>query len=275
MKVEILGVKIDNVSRREALMTVADILKAPVNGHGRRLYTPNPEMLVLAQKDRHFRETLNSADLAIPDGAGLLWAARRLGTPLKERVTGTDLMRDICELAAERGNSVMLLGGKPGVAAAAAEELRRRFPGLRLAGAASGGRVKMDIQGLPLPDWELVQAVRRASPDILFVAFGQKTQEEWIRIHLPELPTVRLAMGVGGAFDFLSGRRRRAPVWVQNIGLEWLWRFIRESFRPNWLSRPLGGGHPAAAQIPAGGQSFIRIWNAVIVFPFLVISRKR
>jgi N-acetylglucosaminyldiphosphoundecaprenol N-acetyl-beta-D-mannosaminyltransferase len=194
---------------------------------------------------------LGSADLAIPDGTGLLWAARRRGTPIPERVTGTDLMQDIVALAAAGGRSIFLLGGTPRVAEKAAAELKRRYPDLIVAGAMSGGRVHHDTEGRPIADHDVIEAIRSSAPAVLFVAFGHGNQEKWIRHNLSSLPSVRLAMGVGGAFDFIIGRARRAPRSWQQIGLEWLWRLIREPRR------------------------FGRIWRAVVVFPFLILTSKR
>jgi N-acetylglucosaminyldiphosphoundecaprenol N-acetyl-beta-D-mannosaminyltransferase len=248
MRVEILGVLIDGVTKKEAFLTVATYLGGVA---GRAVFTPNPEMLVLARRDKEFLKVLGSADLAIPDGTGLLWAARRQGTPIPERVTGTDLMQDIVALAAAAGRSIFLLGGAPGVAEKAAAELKRRYPDLIVVGAMSGGRVHHDADGRPIVDHDVIAAIRSSAPAVLFVAFGHGNQEKWIRQNLSSVPSVRLAMGVGGAFDFIIGRATRAPRSWQKIGLEWLWRLIREP-------RRLG-----------------RIWRAVVVFPFLILTSKR
>jgi len=247
MKIEILGVRIDAVTRAQALEAVSGL----IGGKGGRLVvTPNPEMLVLARRDEEFRRILNSADLAIPDGVGLLWAARRAGRPLPERVTGTDLMLDVAGRAAAEGWRIFLLGGAPGAAREAAAELQRRHPGLVVAGAESGGRVERDAAGRLRIDGNALEALRQARPDILFVAFGHGTQEKWLKQNLAGLPGVRVAMGIGGAFDFIAGRAKRAPASWRRFGLEWLWRLIREPRR------------------------FRRIWDAVAVFPFLLITGK-
>jgi len=248
MKVELLGVKIDAVTRQEAIARASQMLEGAAQN---RIFTPNPEMLVLASRDRRFKETLNSADLAVPDGVGLLWAARWRGERLPERVTGTDLLDDIAALAEEKGKSVFLLGGVEGIAARAAAALADKHPGLKVAGALSGGMVRRDESGRLRMDEAAEKALREARPDVLFVAFGHGSQEEWIAQHLSGLPSVRLAMGVGGAFDFIAGRTSRAPLFMRKTGLEWLWRLIREPRR--WR----------------------RIWSAVAVFPALVISGRR
>lgn len=247
-RINLLGVPVDAVTKKEAFVTVAAFLGGR---SGRMVVTPNPEMVVMARRDQEFREALASSDLAIPDGTGLLWAARRRGEPLPERVTGTDLMQDIVSLAAARGQGIFLLGGGPGVAEKAAAELKRRHPDLIVAGAVSGGRVVRDSGGRLSIDAAALEAIRSSAPAVLFVAFGHGNQEKWIRQNLPDLPSVRLAMGVGGAFDFIIGKSKRAPEWMQKSGLEWLWRLIHEPRR------------------------FVRIWRAVAVFPFLVLTSKR
>lgn len=237
---------IDAVTRKEARAAAAGFL---AGASGRLIVTPNPEMLVLARRDAEFKSVLNKADLAIPDGVGLLWAARRAGTPLPERVTGTDLMQDIVALAAASGKSVFLLGGQNGEEALAAAVLRERHPGLKI-GSAPGGMVSRRPDGRWAADPVSVGRLRTFAPDILFAAFGHGKQEKWLADNLDGLPTVRLAMGVGGAFNFVAGRARRSPDWMRRLGLEWLWRLIREPRR--WR----------------------RIFDAVVVFPFLLITEK-
>jgi N-acetylglucosaminyldiphosphoundecaprenol N-acetyl-beta-D-mannosaminyltransferase len=227
-KVEILGVPIDSVTTDEALEAIANFM----NGTGgKKVFTPNPEMLVLARKDKRFREALNNADLAIPDGIGLLWVARLWGKSLKARVTGTDTMIGTCALAEEYGKSVFLLGGKPGVAEKAADKLRARYPNLRIAGTLSGGDISFDDDGVPMLEFGTENVIAKAEPDILFVAFGHGKQEKWIDAHLAGFKSVKVAMGIGGAFDFISGEAKRAPEWVRHIGLEWLWRLILQPWR--------------------------------------------
>ncbi len=250
MRTEIIGVPVDAVTGTEAAARVAGWLDD--GGRGRLVVTPNPEMVVMAQRDPAFLAALRAADLAIPDGVGLLWASRRLRRPLPERVTGTDLMRETAGLAAGRGLKVYLLGGiEPDTAAKAAAELRKLFPELIVAGAESGGEVGKGADGLPVVSETVMAALRAAAPDVLFVAFGHGKQEKWLAANLAKLPSVRVGMGIGGAFDFLAGRARRAPGRMRQLGLEWLWRLIHEPRR-------------------AG-----RIWTAVVTFPLLVLRSKR
>lgn len=248
MRIALLDVPIDGVTREEAAGRVETLLDEP---RGHLVTTPNPEMLVLASKDAAFRAALSQADLAVPDGIGLLYVARLKGMRLPERVTGTDLLDDIAAIAARRKLSVYLLGGIDDVAEDAAKTLLKRHHGLKIVGAESGGHVRIDDQGRPHADPAVEERIREAAPDVLFVAFGHGVQERWITSHLPVLPSVRLAMGVGGAFDFLADRVQRAPATLRNLGLEWLWRLIMQPWR------------------------FKRIWTAVAVFPWLALRRKR
>ncbi len=246
MRREILHVPVDGVTRVEAVDRIAGFL----DGSGSHMVTtPNPEMLVAAASDSAFLRALQNADLAVPDGFGLIAVAKLLGTPLGERITGVDCLLDICRLAAEKHKSIFLLGGGEGVAKKTARVLEERFPGLRVVGAESGGIVDKK-SAVPQIDTGAQARLIAVAPDVLFVAFGHSTQEKWIAAHLGRLPSVRVAIGVGGAFDFLSGRVRRAPRIMRALGLEWLWRLALEP-------RRIG-----------------RIWNAVVVFPYLALRRK-
>lgn len=245
---EILGVPVDEVTRETALMRIATLFE---DGGPHIITTPNPEMVVDAQRDPAFMAALRKSSLAIPDGAGLVIASRFMGEPIAERVTGTDMVDDIAGLCAERGLRVYLLGGDDGVAERAAAVLRERHPGLEVAGAESGGRVLRTDGAHPEVASEVMDRVRAAAPDVLFVAFGHGTQEKWIASHLASFPGVRIAMGIGGAFDFIVGRSRRAPGLFRMTGLEWLWRLVTEPWR--WR----------------------RIVKAVFVFPYLVLMRRR
>jgi N-acetylglucosaminyldiphosphoundecaprenol N-acetyl-beta-D-mannosaminyltransferase len=161
--------------------------------------------------------------VCIPDGIGLLWAARWLGHPLRERVAGSTLTVRIAERAAQKAWRVYFLGAAPGVADRAAAILQARYPGLVVAGVFAGS---------PLPDEQdaIVERVAPAQPDVLLVAYGAPTQDVWIARNQPRLH-VPVAMGVGGSLDFIAGVAKRAPGWVQRIGLEWLYRLIREPWR--------------------------------------------
>lgn len=238
----LLGVRFDAISRAKAGAKVGEWLETAGQ---RMIFTPNPEMLVKAQRDPYFKTVLNAGDLNVCDGRGTEFFLRLKGV---ERIPGTDFMLDVCAVAEREGESVYLLGsGRDEVVQKAAEELQRKFPKLKIAGFAKGP----DIKEIP-PDHFLFSA--SYSPqivaDILFVAFGMGKQEKWIYENLKNLPSVKVAMGVGGAFDYLSGAVPRAPRLMRAVGLEWLYRLFREP-------RRLG-----------------RIWNATVRFMCLVIEEK-
>ncbi len=248
MRIEILGVPVDAMTKVEASMKVANML-AERRGHF--LTTPNPEMLVLASKDPVFRDTLRKSDLALPDGFGLLLAARIRGQRIPERVSGTDFAEELAGLAEHKDLSVYLLGGgKKDVAERAAAVLRKKYQGLNVVGAESGGQISRNADGSWQMDQGLIGRIRKAEPAMLLVAFGHGKQEMWIADHLAALPSVRVAIGIGGAFDFIAGDVRRAPRFLRKIGLEWLWRLVQQPSR-------LG-----------------RIWTAVAVFPWLALREK-
>ena len=243
-RVEIIGVGIDNVSYQEAAEKINEFLHSR---HQHYVVTPNPEFLVAAQADSTFRQILNYADLAIADGVGLVHAARWLGRRL-QRTTGVDLFWNLCELAQREVMPIFLLGGGEDVAAATATVLTKYFPKLIVSGTESGGAVS--AEGNSTDDGALIATINQAKPVLLFVAFGHPKQEKWIFRHLDQLPSVKVAMGVGGSFNFISGHVTRAPEVLRSLGLEWLYRLLKEPWR--WQ----------------------RIWTAVVIFPILVLKQK-
>lgn len=225
MKVNILGVRIDNLKKGEVWRKIEKYL----SGQGQHfITTPNPEMVVAAQKDKKFLEILNKADLAVPDGFGLILASRYLRHPIPERITGVDLMLDICGIAEQKNCSVYFLGGEEGVARETARVLVAHYAQLRVAGAESGGVINNRQTTI---NQQLLRNISDARPDILFVALGAEKQEKWIAQNLAQLPSIKIAMGVGGAFDFIAGKQRRAPDWIRKIGMEWMWRLFMQPWR--------------------------------------------
>jgi N-acetylglucosaminyldiphosphoundecaprenol N-acetyl-beta-D-mannosaminyltransferase len=218
--ISILGIPIDNATEDEALARIDGFL---AEGKPHQVVTVNPEFVMEAQHNQAFRDVLLHADLATPDGFGLILAARWQGTPFRGRATGVSLVQRIAALSAERGYRLFLLGAGPGVAEEAAAVLTRRYPGLPIAGCYSG---------TPHPRHEpfLRQLITAARPDILFVAYGHPAQDLWIARNQPYLK-IPLAMGVGGVYDYLSGRVPLAPAWVRYIGLEWLYRLLHQPRR--------------------------------------------
>ncbi len=214
--IDVLGVKVHRIDMRQALEAIRGFVSV---GKPHIVVTADSSMVVLAQRDADFRELVNSADLVTPDSSGILLAAKLLGTAIKERVSGVDMSGEICRMAAEDGLSVYLLGGAPGVAEAAAEKLTETYPGLEIAGTQHGYFEHSE-------DGAIAAQVRASGAKALLVGMGIPRQEKLIRDHLGELG-VCVAMGVGGTFDVLSGKVKRAPAWMQRHGLEWLHRLAK------------------------------------------------
>ena len=212
-KIRILDVDIDNVSMQKALARIDQMLKT--RNHN-LIVTPNPEMIIASQNDLDIRNIINTASLAAADGVGLMLAARMLGRKFKERIAGIDLMLKIIDLAEHNNISLFLFGGKQGVADEAAKRIKAKVVGTH--------------QGFFYNDRDVVDLIKRAKPDILFVGLGSPKQEKWASKHFRELG-VPLIMCVGGSLDVISGRVKRAPSFMRKIGLEWLWRLILEPKR--------------------------------------------
>lgn len=234
--IRFLGVDVDNVTYDEVLASVeSSLMKNEGLCH---IVTVGPEFLLKARNNETFRNVLNTAELAVPDGVGLRLAGLLRGHYLRQRVTGIDLVERIAAYAAEHGKSLFLLGGVPGRAQKAGEVLRSRYPNLHIAGAET-------FPVLSKQEWNdenpgsavskatntVLEKICSSGANILFVAFGAPKQDLWIAKNRIKLPSVRLAMGVGGAFDMLSGALRRAPGWMQKLGLEWLWRALLQPKR--------------------------------------------
>lgn len=223
MKKTVLGIKIDDVSLDEAAEKVIGWIKRResrgVSSGKHYIVTPNPEIIMMAQKDSKLKEALNKADLAIPDGVGL-----KLTTDIVCYTPGVDLMEELINRSRDYGFTVGLLGGAKGVAEKAADCLRKKYPGVRIVYSDSGGVI--DING------EWVEGNRKAfSPiDILFVAFGPPKQEKWVVNNLKDIP-VKVAMVVGGGLDYLSGKVLRAPKFIRVMGFEWLFRLMMQPWR--------------------------------------------
>lgn len=225
MKNEVLGVKIDNLTMDEALEKIGRFLNS-----NRQHYVvlPYSEFIVRAQKDREFKNILNTADLSLCESGGLWFISRFLGKPFKESIAGVDLIYKL------KGR-VFLLGGGEGIVEKVKERLNTEIVG------TEHGYQDLD---------RVIVRINKAKPDVLLVGLGSPRQEKWIYENLKKMPSVKMAIGVGGAFDFISGRIKRAPKFLQKIGLEWLWRFILQPWRIK------------------------RIYNGVIKFSWLVLKCK-
>jgi len=219
-RLKILGIPVDDVTEAEAVQRIEGFIHA---GRPHQVVTVNPEFLMAARRLPAFARVLQQAALAVPDGIGIIWASRWLGQPLRERVAGSDLVVRLAGLSAQRGYRLFFLGAAPGVAAQAAGRLSALFPGLIVAGTYAGSPATAEEE-------EIVTLIQRARPDILFVAYGHPQQDLWIARNQPRLG-VPVAMGVGGAFDFIAGRQKRAPQLIRRLGLEWLYRLCRQPWR--------------------------------------------
>jgi N-acetylglucosaminyldiphosphoundecaprenol N-acetyl-beta-D-mannosaminyltransferase len=233
-EVHILGVRIDCLNMRQTLERIESFVGT---GKLHQVATVNPEFVMRAQSDLEFARILASADLCLPDGTGVVWAARRQGCPLDQPVAGTDLVEPLAGICARRGFRLFLLGAQPGVAADLAAQLRASNPTLAVAAHAGSPVTSQDGESLKL--------IAEHRTDVLLVAYGAPAQELWID-RLRGRLAVSVAMGVGGAFDYLTGRVPRAPAWMRRAGLEWLhrlahqpWRFRRMTVLPVYALKVL------------------------------------
>ena len=249
------NVKCDYISRAEFI----DLCKKWLNGQEQHhIVTLNPEMVVEASRNKCFARNVQEASIRVPDGAGLIWARWYLRSPRwtlipslmlfpfvhTERITGVDAIDDICRICAGQDLSVYLLGGTTEEAKATAKRLRGLFPSLKLHIAPPH---LYDPNG-PEP---IISLIKKAQPSVLLVAYGAVKQTQWIQTHCLKIPSIKIAMGVGGAFAILGEHKRRAPSWLLKHNFEWLWRLLLEPSR-----------------LP-------RIYNATIVFPHLIKHQKQ
>ena len=218
-QVRVLGVRVDCLDMDAALEGIAQLVDS--GGH-HLVATVNPEFVMRARVDKDFARVLESADLCLADGSGVVWAARRQGCAIREPVTGVDIIPPLAALCARRHFRLFLLGAAEGVAADLASRLRVEHPALEVA-AHSGSPAESS-------DAETVAIINKYGPQVLLVAYGHPNQELWIDRTRGSLGP-GTAMGVGGAFDYLTGRVPRAPAWMRRAGLEWLFRLIRQPWR--------------------------------------------
>jgi len=219
-EVRMFGLRLHSVTLAEAEACAEGFI---AEGHPHIIVTTDASGIIGALDDPELREIINSADLVTPDGAGVVLAARILGLPVRARCSGCDLVERLCRVATACGRSVYLFGAAPGVAKEAAVNLQKRVEGLQVGGSRDGYFQPEDEPGI-------VAAISAAKPAVLFVALGIPRQEKWIKSHMQELG-VPVCIGIGGSFDVISGRKKRAPVWMQRVGLEWLYRTAKEPWR--------------------------------------------
>ena len=219
MRIDVLGVGFDNITADEAVSAAYGAVcgDAPA-GYA---VTPNPEIVWLCRDDEALCRAVNGAFLVLPDGIGVIYGAKILGTPLKERIPGIDFITALLAKMAGAGKSVFLFGSKPGVAEAAADNLTAAYPGLVISGTCNGYFTD---------DGPIIEKINAASPDLLLVCLGAPKQELWMSENASRL-NVRLMAGLGGSLDVFAGNVKRAPAAWQRLGLEWLYRLIKEPRR--------------------------------------------
>ncbi len=218
MKKQVMTITFDNITMEEAVQTAMEHIAA---GTRCRVVTPNAEFALEAKKNPRFLRILNSSRLVLADGISVVLASRILGDPMQGRVTGVGFAQALAAALAKEGKSLYLLGAKPGVAEQAAEKLKQEHPGLKIAGTHDG---YFKDEG------PVVAAINEAGPDALLVCLGAPKQEYFMEEHNGEL-TVPVMAGLGGSMDVLAGNVRRAPVFFQKCGLEWLYRLCKEPKR--------------------------------------------
>lgn len=217
----ILNVKFDIVNEEEAIDRITGFLREASSL--REIYTPNPEIVMLAQKDKELFKILNSADLVLADGIGIIIASKLKGLQLKHRVTGVDTMDRLLEYCSKAGQSIFIFGGKPGIAEIACKNIKEKYKGIEIAGHDHGYFNEEE-------EIRIIDKINRAKPDVLFVCLGAPKQEKWINKNKSRL-NCKVAMGVGGSVDVYAGIVKRAPAAFQKLGLEWFYRLIREPWR--------------------------------------------
>jgi N-acetylglucosaminyldiphosphoundecaprenol N-acetyl-beta-D-mannosaminyltransferase len=251
-RIKILKVEVDKVTSEEALENIRFFL---FSDKGHCIVTLNSEMIVRANRDEEFRKIINSADLVVADGMGFLRAASflkkksgkflpdlknlfltglysflypgKIEDVLPEKISGIDLIYEICESDFIKTKKIYLIGAEEGIAEKTKEVLEKKYPQIGIVGAEEG----ISKESTAEENEKLIERINAKNPDILFVAFGAPKQEKWISENIQKLPSVRVAMGVGGSFDFISGKIPRAPKILRTHGLEWLWRLILQPQR--------------------------------------------
>lgn len=223
-KVHLLGVEIDNVAKPEALERIARLVEA---GRPSLVVTPNVDVLMSLRRDPDFRRIYAGAALVLTDGVPLLWAARFLGTPIREKLPGSSIFADICRMAAERGYRLFFMGGRPGAAQKAADVVRAAHPGVQVVGVYCP---PMGFENDEAETARISGLLLESRPHILFLGLGSPKQEKWADRHCARLG-IPVTMGIGITFEYTSGIVPRAPSWMQHAGLEWLFRLWKEPRR--------------------------------------------
>ena len=236
MRINVLGVGFDNMTMDQA---VAEGIRLAGTPGAHYAVTPNPEIVEVCRADPEYRDIINRADLVLPDGIGIIYGARLLGTPLRQRLPGIEFAQALMAAMAQNGGRLFLLGAKPGYADQAAGNLQRRYPGLKIVGTNDGYFQE---------DGPVVEKIRQSGADVVFVCLGAPKQERWIAKN-GEATGARLLIGLGGCLDVISGNVKRAPVAFQKLGLEWLHRLLKNPSRIGRMAKlPLFMVHVVGAK---------------------------
>ena len=219
-RIPVLDVMIDAVTMNEAVLIVENFI---IEKKARLVATANAEMVMMARSDDELASILSKADLVIPDGAGVVWAARYKGHSVPERVAGFDLVQEILKKSAQKGYRIYFLGSAPGIAAQAKIWAERQYPGVNITGIRDGYFSSEE-------DSDIINEIKLCKPDILLVALGVPKQEKWLSKNLTQL-NIPVSIGVGGSFDVMAGVTDRAPMWMQRANLEWLYRLLSQPKR--------------------------------------------
>lgn len=224
-RINIMGIFLNKTDYEDALRRIESLLKSTSPA---MVVTPNAEIIMAAQKNEKLRLALNSADLCFPDGIGVVLASKIMGKPLYQRTAGFDLMVKMLDMSRRKSLSVFLLGGRPGVAEEAAQNIKRKYPDIKIAGTCHGYFGEKE-------ETDIINKINNSGADILLVALGAPKQELFMASNRKKLKC-KVMMGVGGSLDVLSGRVNRAPVFMQEAGLEWLYRLITQPTRIKRMS---------------------------------------
>ncbi len=219
-QIEILNVPIDAITMKEAIRLVTSFVEGDTL---KKIYTPNPEIVMLAQENKELHNVIKEADLVVADGIGLIIASKLKSKGLVERVTGIDLMHHLLLYCGANNKSIYILGGKPGVPDVAATNITSKYRGINIAGFHHGYFKEEN-------HLDIVEDINQSGSDVLFVCLGAPKQEIWIDKYKDQLKC-KIAMGVGGSVDIHAGTVKRAPVFFQKLGLEWFYRLMKEPWR--------------------------------------------
>ncbi len=225
--VTILGVDIDNITLDGTAQRTKELIESS-NKSCKLIVAPNVEFIMRAQKDKEFYDILKTAELATPDSVGVIKGGKFQGKPFKERIPGQSYFRKVCETAEKEGWTIYLLGGKDDIPKLTKENVERLYPNIKIIGYHEG-YFEQDSEE------EVIRQINELQPNVLFVATGAPRQEKWIYNHRNELK-VDVAAGQGGTFDYEAGNIKRAPKWIQKLGIEWFWRLILQPSRIKRMS---------------------------------------